>query len=159
VNPNQFILLAEKLIAFCLQNKPISGIDQDLRTAISRIYYSVFLNSRALLIDLGYEVTVTGTCHSIVKKAFENSNDPDLDRTASDYGTLGEYRRKADYDLNAKDVEDSRKAGELLQLGKKANARIAEARNRIKTDIAYANKLITEIEKWRKSDPTKDIRR
>lgn len=77
-----FMLLAERLIANTSDSKPhpagSGGIAADLRTAISRSYYATFLTSRALLNDLGYRVTKTGVCHSVVHRALVESGERDL---------------------------------------------------------------------------------
>jgi hypothetical protein len=113
------MLQAERLVVNCRdQNAPLMpgamGLVADMRTAINRCYYSTFLYSRELFYDLGYNVTVTGRCHGVVHRALIACKDNDLDGVVSDYGTLGEARRKADYVLTDASVERVKDAEIIL---------------------------------------------
>lgn len=156
-----FMLLAERLIANASDSKPhpagSGGIAADLRTAISRSYYATFLTSRDLLNDLGYRVTKTGVCHSVVNRALVESGERDLRLAASEYATLGEYRRKADYDLQDADVESIDRAEDMLKLCKSAYSKIGQARIKSGSDPSYSARLIVSIDAWLTRDAEKHL--
>jgi uncharacterized protein (UPF0332 family) len=126
VQPWQFRLLAEQLVANGRDGKPLSpgpgGVAADLRTAISRAYYAIFLEATSLLSELGYQVGSSGKAHGVVERALRESAEPELERVASDYGTLGTERRRADYDLENREVEEIQRAEEMLKLSRLARA-------------------------------------
>ena len=157
----QFMLLAERLIANSRDPNPhpagSGGLAADLRTSISRSYYAIFLTSRALLYDLGYRVTKTGICHSVVRRALLESGERDLIRAASEYATLGEYRRKADYDLHDAEAESFERAEEMLELCQSAYSRLGQARIKMGSDPSYSARLIASIDAWLSRDAEKNL--
>jgi len=157
------MLQAEQLIAGCRGGKPLTngpdGEAADLRTAISRAYYATFLTAVAFLNDLGYSVTDSSKCHGAVKTALIQSNEVKLERVASDYGTLGTYRRKADYDLDSKDVENLSRAEEMLKLCQSVWATIGSVGKRTQSDLNYRALLVASIDAWRERDGVKEIQK
>ncbi|MFO0803190.1 MAG: hypothetical protein U0791_08735 [Gemmataceae bacterium] len=161
MEPWHFMLLAEHLIANCCSPDPHprgSGAKAaELRTAISRCYYATFLTSRELLNELGYKVTETGACHAIVRRAMIESRDPHLARAASSYATLGEYRRKADYDMEDADGESLEYAQDMLRQCKNAYTQLITALQRIRQDEAHLSVLVSAIDAWVARDGEKQI--
>jgi uncharacterized protein (UPF0332 family) len=151
MEPWHFMLLAEQLIASGRADPHPRGSGAkaaELRTAISRCYYATFLTSRELLRELGYGVTETGACHAVVRRAMIESRDPHLARAASAYGTLGEYRRKADYDMEDADGESLEYAEDMLRQCKTAYTQLITALQRIRQDETHRNSLVTAIDAW-----------
>ena len=156
----QFVYVAERLLESCrTPSHPAGsgGVAADLRTSISRSYYATFLTSRSLLNDLGYRVTEKGACHGIVHRALLESHERDLIRAASEYATLGEYRRKADYDLQDADVESIDRAEDMLKLCEAAYSKIGQARIKVGRDPSYSARLIASIDAWLSRDAEKHL--
>jgi uncharacterized protein (UPF0332 family) len=161
MEPWQFMLLAERLVARFRDVQPhpqgAGASSAELRTSISRCYYSTFLTARDFLNRLGFHVTATGACHSVVHRALIESNERSLARAASEYATLGEYRRKADYDLSDTDVEQIEFAEDMLRLCKSAYNRITMLLVRVRGDEGIRTSLVDTIEAWRIREGEKHI--
>ena len=157
----QFMLLAERLIASSRDTRPhpsgSGGRAAEIRTAISRSYYAIFLTSRDLMNDLGYQVTEKGACHGVVHQALLESNERDLIRAAGRYATLGEYRRKADYDMNDREVEEIERAEDMLNLCKHSYSLIGQVRIKTQNDTEFVNRLASAIDRWLTRDAEKNI--
>jgi len=152
MEPWQFLRLAQRLVAktgdAASHPSGSGGVAADLRTSISRCYYAAFLTARSFLIELGYQVTKLGASHEVVRRALIKSGDRDLTRVASNYAILGEYRRKADYDLENDEVEELERAEEMTKLCEKAISLVGLTDIRLSNDEAAKKRLIEAIDAW-----------
>jgi uncharacterized protein (UPF0332 family) len=155
------MLQAEQLIERCRAATPLTAVPgggaADLRSAISRAYYSAFLVARSFLEEIGYSVTMLGRSHEVVAHALRESGERELIRAASDLGTLGTDRRIADYELHKTSVEQVARADEMLRFCKSVISRLDAARTRTRTDPAYKKSIIDSIDAWRNRDGEKGI--
>jgi uncharacterized protein (UPF0332 family) len=155
------MLQAEQLVEKCRAATPLtptpSGSAADLRTAISRAYYSAFLVARTFLEELGFTVTMLGHCHEVVLRSLRESGERELSRAASDLRTLGRDRRIADYELDKPSVEQLSRAEDMLQHCKSIISRLDAARTRTRNEPAYKQSIIDSINAWRHRDGEKGI--
>lgn len=92
MKPDDFLVLAIRLSA---------GAGQaELRSAVSRAYYSVFHQARLLVEACGVICPVSGEAHDKVAKCLQHAGDPVLDTAGSKLTSLRVMRNDADYRLN-----------------------------------------------------------
>ncbi|MEM0140305.1 MAG: HEPN domain-containing protein [Ferroplasma sp.] len=114
MKPEEFLDLAKNIVN-------ANSNQAQIRTSISRIYYSVFLESRELFISMGAKFSKSANVHKEVEDLIKNSgcNGNDAYKESNLLFNLRKMRNEADYDLPDKfsfsDVEDALKySGEIL---------------------------------------------
>ena len=79
------------------------GDEASLRTAISRLYYSVFHEARDYLLAEGIALSTAESSHKVVWNAYR-----DMGKSCKSVGENGhrlhDYRRKADYERQVLDI-------------------------------------------------------
>jgi uncharacterized protein (UPF0332 family) len=145
------MLQAEQLIKNCQDGTPLiptDGVEADLRTAISRLYFSVFLNARDLLNHLGYGTTQEGKCHTIVRQALTESRDNGLKRISKDCHDLNRYRARADYDLDDTEIETINCALEVLKQSRSTHGRIDAIRLQTTGNTQLRQQITSILDVW-----------
>lgn len=78
--------------------------EASLRTAISRIYYSIYHKSRDYLLDEGFVLSTSDSSHKIVWNEYKV-----MGKSCRSVGMNGDRlwdnRKKADYDTEVKDIK------------------------------------------------------
>lgn len=98
MDPREFQRLARTLV---------HGRDAaELRTAISRAYYAVFLVAVELLDGMGFSIPRNHQGHTEVQNYLNHSGQADIRAIGSQLGDLRAKRNRADYQLNSLDVEN-----------------------------------------------------
>jgi len=107
MDPRDFQKLAAKL---AFEKSP-----SEIRTAISRAYYSVFNVGVELLkgIELGVSKGPGG--HGEVEHRLSNSANIDVEKVGSQLSDLRSRRIQADYRLDKKEIENQKNAQALVQ--------------------------------------------
>ena len=106
MNPRELCQLAARLVD--------GGSPAELRTAISRAYYTVYLVAVELLDGMGFPVNQGPGGHGDVQRHLNNSGDMDLQHVSSQLVGLHGKRIRADYHLDKKDVENPKTARALV---------------------------------------------
>lgn len=107
MNPREFQELAKKLVS---GNTPA-----ELRTAVSRAYYSVFNVGIELLKGMGFRISEGSSGHGELEYRLSNSKHSDIERVGSQLGDLRSRRIHADYRLEKREVESMKTARALVQ--------------------------------------------
>ena len=97
MDPRAFHTLAQKLAP-----GPTAA---DCRTAVSRAYYAAFNVAAQILHDLGFRVRKGAAAHGEIYHCLSNSREPLIDDAAAELNDLHGLRNRADYQLEAQDVE------------------------------------------------------
>jgi hypothetical protein len=108
MDPRDFLTLAKKLSS--------AKSPAELRTAISRAYYSVFNFARDIINNLGYSINEGPNAHGDIKNQLSNSSDDELKQVGSNFGTLHTHRIRADYVLQDRNSENPNTARFLIAL-------------------------------------------
>jgi predicted aminopeptidase len=149
MDPRSFLALARTLVASATgsDGSAASVGPAECRSAISRAYYASFLVGLDFLRSLGFQVTDSGDCHTVVQYALNNSGDTDLIIANSQLGTLASERRKADYRMNDASAESVEQAQAMLQIADKTVQLLDKSR----TACATASKrtgIVNAIVAW-----------
>ena len=107
MDPRDFQKLAAKLAT---GNNP-----SEIRTAISRAYYSVFNVGVELLRGIGLEVSKGPGGHGDVEHRLSNSANIDVEKVGSQLSDLRNRRNWADYRLDKTRLETQKNAQALVQ--------------------------------------------
>lgn len=111
MNPREFQELAERLV---LVERPA-----EIRTAISRAYYSVYNFVVEILKEIGFEVSEGPGGHGEAVQKLSNCGSVRVERVGSQLSDLRSKRIKADYRLDRRDVEMTKTAKAIvMQAGK-----------------------------------------
>jgi hypothetical protein len=115
VEPIEFQNLALRLAA--------NSSAAELRTAISRAYYAVFLLAYQFIRELGFSVGQGSQAHGEIRNRLGNSGDVEVQRVGSQLSDLHNKRIRADYHLDRVDVENQKtvqavvqQSGKLIQI-------------------------------------------
>lgn len=92
MSPEDFLILAIRLSA--------SSGQAELRSAVSRAYYSVFHQARLLVEACGVACPESGEAHDKVAKCLQHARDALLDAAGSKLNSLRGMRNDADYRLS-----------------------------------------------------------
>lgn len=111
MDPRDFQTLAAKLAS----GKSTS----EIRTAISRAYYSVFNVGVELLKGIGLGVSEGPSGHGEVEHRLSNSANMDVEKVGSQLSDLRSRRIRADYRLDKKEIENQKNAQALAQQARK----------------------------------------
>jgi uncharacterized protein (UPF0332 family) len=106
MDPRNFLSLARKLSG---GNSPA-----EIRTAISRCYYSVFNVSVGFLKGMGFRVSEGPSGHGDVQRCLSNSTQKNIQRVGSQLADLHSRRVQADYRLDRKEIENQKNAQALV---------------------------------------------
>lgn len=150
---------AERLFTNCRDKKPLLLEEVDLRTALSRFYYSSFLVCQDFLEVLGYRITGLGSCHHLVINALLYSKVDELKDAGSDLGSLGTERRRADYDMDCKWPDLMLTAGGAHEWAKSICLTIVKMTARVNAEPALKKSLVAAIEEWKKKNLNGDLQR
>jgi len=107
MNPREFQTLAAKLAS--------GRSPSEIRTAISRAYYSAFNVGVELLEGIGLGVSKGSSSHGEVERKLSNSANIDVEKVGSQLSDLRSQRIRADYRLDKKEVENHKNALALVQ--------------------------------------------
>ena len=105
---DDFLSLARRMVV-THQAEPAA-----LRTVVSRAYYGVFHNAKALLEDLGFPVPKSENAHLFVEVRLRHANRADACDAGALLGDLHERRKRADYDLGSPRYETLEFAAEAI---------------------------------------------
>ena len=111
MDPRDFQKLAAKLAS--------GKSPSEIRTAISRAYYSVFNVGVELLKGIGLGVSKGPSGHGEVEHRLSNSANIDVQKVGSQLSDLRSRRIWADYRLDKKETENQKNAQALVQLAHK----------------------------------------
>ena len=107
MDPRDFQKLAERLA---------SGTSPaEIRSAISRAYYSVFNVGVELLNGMGFHTSKGPSGHGEVEHKLSNSGNTEVERVGSQLADLRNRRIRADYRLERRDVENQKTAQVLVR--------------------------------------------
>ena len=106
MNPRDLCQLATRLVD--------GGSPVELRTAISRAYYAVYLVAVEHLEGMSFRISKGPGGHGEVQHHFNNSGNVDLQHVSSQLGDLHGKRIRADYQLDRRDVENPKTARALV---------------------------------------------
>ena len=106
MNPRDFSHLAERLVN--------GRSPAELRTAISRAYYAVYLVAVEHLEGMNFRINKDPAGHGEVQHHINNSGNMDLQHVSSQPGELQGKRIRADYQLDRRDVENPKTALSLV---------------------------------------------
>ena len=139
MNPREYLALAAELASADSAAKR--------RTAISRAYYAAFHVGAQTLRAMGFRVSRGGAGHGEVAHCFANSANRETNDASRWLSDLHSFRNRADYHLDAVDVELPGKAAAAV-----ANAQsIIDAIDRILSGPNRAQ-LQATIAAWRKGN-------
>src|SRR5262245_4565058 len=102
MNPRDFSALSWKLAS----KDDCSSLE--LRTAISRAYYGAYNVAAEFLKKIGVKHAGGADAHRLIPEALRQSRDIQIDSAVADLDGLRKMRWSADYDMEARDVEDHR---------------------------------------------------
>ena len=119
----------------------------EYRSAVSRAYYAVFNVAAEHLRGLGFPIGKGAAAHGEFQKCLSNAGDRAVSGVASDMNMLHTRHNKADYRLDAKDVEDPVDAQSFVAQAEVMIRRLDTAFNG--PDRA---KLQAAIHQWRRSN-------
>jgi hypothetical protein len=97
MDPRDFHKLAERLAA--------GSTPAEYRTAIGRAYYAAFNVGAESLRGMGFRVGKGAAAHGEVQHSLQNGGVPSIAAVASELKMLHTMRNRADYQLDAIDVE------------------------------------------------------
>ena len=106
MNPRDLCQLATRLVD--------GGSPAELRAAISRAYYAVYLVAAEHLEAMNFRISKGPAGHGEVQHHLNNSGDMDLQHVSSQLGELHGKRIRADYQLDRQDVENPKTARALV---------------------------------------------
>jgi hypothetical protein len=106
MNPRDLCQLATRLVD--------GGSPAELRTAISRAYYAVYLVAVEHLEGMNFRISKGPGGHGEVQHHLNNSGDADLQHISSQLGDPHGRRIRADYHLDRRDVENPKTARALV---------------------------------------------
>ena len=107
MDPRNFQTLAAKLA---------SGTSPaEIRTAVSRAYYSVFNVGVEVLKRIGFGVSEGSSGHGEVEHRLSNSGNINVEKVGSQLSDLRSRRIKADYRLSTKQIENQKSAQALVR--------------------------------------------
>ncbi len=107
MDPRDFQKLAAKLAS--------GKSPSEIRTAISRAYYSVFNVGVELLKGIGSGVSEGPGGHGEVEHRLSNSANINVEKVGSQLSDLRSRRIRADYRLDKKEIENQKNAQALVQ--------------------------------------------
>lgn len=139
--PQAFIELAERLIA---NEKNPEGF----RSAISRAYYSAFLQAEDFLRRMNVYL-VTDKKHQELLQILADTGDADVNEASAMLGDLREERNRADYKLDDKGVEVEAHAQQCLDNAKDILAKLNGCRIIPSRFQAVTAKVQTEVKRLR----------
>jgi len=108
MDPRDFLALARKLGS--------ATAPAELRTAISRAYYSVFNIACETIRNLGCEVSRGSDAHGYIRSQLSNCSSDELKKAGVSIGTLHNHRIRADYELQECNVENPNTARLMVKL-------------------------------------------
>lgn len=111
MDPRDFQELAGKLV---FGTRPA-----EIRTAISRSYYSVFNVGVALLKEMGFSVSKGSNAHGDVEHKLGNSGNIEIEKVGNQLASLRSKRIEADYRLNKTNIENRKTAQALVLQAKR----------------------------------------
>lgn len=111
MDPRDFQKLASKLAS--------GKSPSEIRTAISRAYYSAFNVGVDLLKGIGLGVSKGLGGHGEVEHRLSNSANIDVEKVGSQLSDLRSRRIRADYRLDNKEIENQKNAQALVQQARK----------------------------------------
>jgi hypothetical protein len=114
MDPREFLLLATSLI-----NDP-NPSPAVCRTVIGRSYYAALNVIRALVAELKIPLDKGKDSHREVMDLVAESKDADLKKACESLARQKMVRKKADYDMDNRDVESVRKASQALIFAQEA---------------------------------------
>lgn len=133
-----FFAFAESLAESVKANPSQPNREAVCRSAISRAYYALFLLSRELLDELGFDLRHIPSPHSNLEQALANSGVLSLQRLANALRMLCSARTQADYDLRPGDIESIAKVQDVIN-----NARTAI----LQLDIIRSGRLTPPLDR------------
>lgn len=138
MNPSEFVQLAAKIVAF-----GPSGA----RSAISRAYYGVFHECRAVLISLGAQPPGSGASHAIVPNYFQLTSHADAQAIGSDLNDLHSDRIRAAFHLSDKTYEELGTAQNCVIIAQNILRLLEQYQQRCLADDATRQDLLQAVAK------------
>lgn len=94
---NEYAKLAEELRE--------RNSEASLRSAVSRIYYSIYHNARDYLLDQGVPLSTSDSSHKIVWNEYKGMGGRSCRAVGMNGDRLWDNRKKADYENEVKDIK------------------------------------------------------
>lgn len=83
--------------------------EAELRSAVSRAYYAVFIEARNLLTTRGFEMTRSSVDHKLVSETLKSRHNTKANKIGVNLDRLRKDRNKADYDNHFPNLEKQAK--------------------------------------------------